>query len=222
MPRIIDFGLAKAIGPQIGDETMMTRAGDWVGTPGYMSPEQVDSSADVDTRTNVYALGVVLYVLLTGDQPFDISQWRKEPFYEVLRQLREVDPLRPSSKLRKQDAATLAQLSEKRQNEPGMLIRQITGDLDCIVLKALEKDPNRRYATPLGPPMSIATCGMCLFPRIQSASDIARANMPAAIVWASPLRSSDCCFCLALPWRRRLSSAKSGSNETALTASRSL
>ena len=73
MPRIIDFGLAKAIGPQISDETMMTRAGDWVGTPGYMSPEQADGNADIDTRTDVYSLGVVLYVLLTGDQPFDVG-----------------------------------------------------------------------------------------------------------------------------------------------------
>ncbi len=149
MARIIDFGLAKAIGPQIGDETMMTRTGDWVGTPGYMSPEQADANADIDTRTDVYSLGVVLYVLLTGDQPFDLSQWKKQPFYEVMRQLREIDPLKPSTKIRKQDVATLAKLAHKRQNEPRMLVRQVSGDLDCIVLKALEKDRDRRYATPL-------------------------------------------------------------------------
>jgi serine/threonine protein kinase len=149
MPRIIDFGLAKAVGPQISDETMMTRAGDWVGTPGYMSPEQADGNADIDTRTDVYSLGVVLYVLLTGDQPFDVSPWKKQPFYEVMRQLREIDPLKPSTKIRKQDAVTLAKLAHKRQNEPRMLVRQVSGDLDCIVLKALEKDRNRRYATPL-------------------------------------------------------------------------
>jgi serine/threonine protein kinase len=149
MPRIIDFGLAKAIGPQISDETMMTRAGDWVGTPGYMSPEQADANVDIDTRTDVYSLGVVVYVLLTGDQPFDVSQWTKQPFYEVMRQLREIDPLKPSTKIRKQDAVTLAKLAHKRQNEPRMLVRQVSGDLDCIVLKALEKDRNRRYATPL-------------------------------------------------------------------------
>ena len=149
MPRIIDFGLAKATGPQISDETMMTRAGDWVGTPGYMSPEQADANADIDTRTDVYSLGVVLYVLLTGDQPFDLSQWKKQPFYEVMRQLREIDPVKPSTKIRKQDAVTLAKLAHKRQNEPRMLVRQVSGDLDCIVLKALEKDRDRRYATPL-------------------------------------------------------------------------
>jgi len=149
MPRIIDFGLAKAIGPQISDETMMTRAGDWVGTPGYMSPEQADGHADIDTRTDVYSLGVILYVLLTGDQPFDMSQWKNQPFYESMRQLREIDPLKPSTKIRKQDPVTLARRARKRQNEPRMLVRQVSGDLDCIVLKALEKDRNRRYATPL-------------------------------------------------------------------------
>jgi eukaryotic-like serine/threonine-protein kinase len=149
MPRIIDFGLAKAIGAEISQENLMTRAGDWVGTPGYMSPEQADSSADVDTRTDVYSLGVVLYVLLTGDQPFDVSRWSKQPFYEVVRELCEVDPQKPSTKIRKHDAATLANVAEKRQNQPEMLIRQVSGDLDCIVLKSLEKDRNRRYATPL-------------------------------------------------------------------------
>ncbi len=149
MPRIIDFGLAKAIGPQISDESMMTRDGDWVGTPGYMSPEQADPSADVDTRTDVYSLGVVLYALLTGDRPFDVSQGKKQPFYEVIRQLVEVDPLKPSKKIRTQDVATQAKLAEQRQNEPGMLVKQVGGDLDCIVLKALEKDRERRYATPL-------------------------------------------------------------------------
>jgi serine/threonine protein kinase len=149
MPRIIDFGLAKAIGPQISDETMMTRAGDWVGTPGYMSPEQADGSLDIDTRTDVYSLGVILYVLLTGVQPFDASQWKNQRFYEVMRQLREIDPLKPSTKIRKQDEATQAKVAHRRQDEPRMLVRQVSGDLDCIVLKALEKDRNRRYATPL-------------------------------------------------------------------------
>jgi non-specific serine/threonine protein kinase/serine/threonine-protein kinase len=147
MPRIIDFGLAKAIGPQNMDESMMTREGHWVGTPGFMSPEQADPAADVDTRTDVYSLGMVLYVLLTGDRPFDVSQ--KQPFHEVIRQLLEVDPLKPSKKIRKQDAVTQAEHAEKRQNEPGMLVKQVDGDLDCIVLKALEKDRERRYATPL-------------------------------------------------------------------------
>jgi serine/threonine protein kinase len=149
MPRIIDFGLAKAIGPQVSDETMMTRAGDWVGTPGYMSPEQADGNLDIDTRTDVYSLGVILYVLLTGELPFDMTQWKKQPFYEAMRQLHEIDPLKPSTKIRKQDGDTLAKVAQRRHDEPRMLVKEVSGDLDCIVLKALEKDRNRRYATPL-------------------------------------------------------------------------
>jgi serine/threonine protein kinase len=149
MPRIIDFGLAKAIGPQVSDETMMTRAGDWVGTPGYMSPEQADGNLDIDTRTDVYSLGVILYVLLTGELPFDMTQWKKQPFYEAMRQLHEIDPLKPSTKIRKQDGDTLAKVAQRRHDEPRMLVREVSGDLDCIVLKALEKDRDRRYATPL-------------------------------------------------------------------------
>jgi eukaryotic-like serine/threonine-protein kinase len=148
MPRIIDFGLAKAVGAELPAEAM-TRAGDWVGTPGYMSPEQADSSADVDTRTDVYSLGVVLYVLLTGDQPLDTTTWKKESFYDVMRQLREVDPLKPSTKIRKQNAVKQAEVAEKRNNQPELLVKQLKGDLDWIVLKALEKDRERRYATPL-------------------------------------------------------------------------
>ncbi len=157
MPRIIDFGLAKATGPEIGDETMMTRAGGFLGTPGYMSPEQAESKGDVDTRTDVYSLGVVLYVLLTGDQPFDVSQWKKQPFYEVLRQLREVDPPPPSAKVH-----ATAEKEAKRKPESssassaelrGVPFRQLEsllhGDLDWITMKAIEKDRARRYGTPM-------------------------------------------------------------------------
>jgi eukaryotic-like serine/threonine-protein kinase len=147
MPRIIDFGLAKAVGAEF--EETMTRAGHWVGTPGYMSPEQADSSADVDTRTDVYSLGVVLYVLLTGDQPLDVTPWKADSIFEALRQLREVDPQKPSTRIRRQNAAMQAEVAEKRHNQPDLLVKQVKGDLDCIVLKALEKDRNRRYATPL-------------------------------------------------------------------------
>ncbi|MFY9740480.1 MAG: serine/threonine-protein kinase [Candidatus Sulfotelmatobacter sp.] len=149
MPRIIDFGLAKAIDPQIGDDAVMTRAGRWLGTPGYMSPEQAESTADVDTRTDVYSLGVILYVLITGAQPFDTTQWKNLPFHEVVRQLRDNDPPKPSTKIRTHDAEALAELARRRQTDPVTLTRQVTGDLEWIVLQAIEKDRERRYATPL-------------------------------------------------------------------------
>jgi eukaryotic-like serine/threonine-protein kinase len=147
-PRIIDFGLAKATTPQLAGETMFTQVGAFVGTPGYMSPEQTDSGVqDVDTRTDVYSLGVVLYVLLTGSLPFDTKQWKKQPLHEVLRHLREDDPPRPSAKIgiEKESSSSHAQL---RGVQPKQLANLLHGDLDWIIMKALEKDRARRYGTP--------------------------------------------------------------------------
>jgi eukaryotic-like serine/threonine-protein kinase len=147
VPRIIDFGLAKAISQQAPAGTLVTRAGGLVGTPGYMSPEQMDPmKADVDTRTDVYSLGVVLYELLTGVLALDAKQWESKPFHEVVRQVHEEEPTSPSSRLSTDPAA--AAIAEKRSTDPQQLASLLRGDLDWITLKALERDRARRYGTP--------------------------------------------------------------------------
>ena len=147
MPRIIDFGIAKAISQQGEDETLVTRAGGMVGTPGYMSPEQADPTVlDVDTRTDVYSLGVVLYELLTGVLPFDAKQWQTKPFHVMLRQLHEEDPPSPSTRISGDSTSTTA--AQHRNTDPRQLASLLRGDLDWITLKALEKDRARRYGTP--------------------------------------------------------------------------
>jgi serine/threonine protein kinase/tetratricopeptide (TPR) repeat protein len=144
VPRIIDFGIAKAMS-HTEDETLVTRAGGMVGTPGYMSPEQADPSVlDVDTRTDVYSLGVVLYELLTGELPFDAKQWQTRPFHEVLRQLHEEDPQRPSTRVSTDSRGA----AKNSRVDPHKLVRQLRGDLDCIALKALEHERERRYSSP--------------------------------------------------------------------------
>jgi len=148
VPRIIDFGVAKDTSPGIGDETVMTRVGGFVGTPGYMSPEQADGTGDVDTRSDVYSLGVVLYVLLTGGEPFDTTKWKKQPVHEVLRQLRELDPPRPSARIRTETPSSSTS-AERRSVQLKQLESLLHGDLDWITMRALEKDRARRYGTPM-------------------------------------------------------------------------
>jgi non-specific serine/threonine protein kinase/serine/threonine-protein kinase len=148
VPRIIDFGLAKATTPQDAGETLFTQLGHFVGTPGYMSPEQADSNMqDIDTRTDVYSLGVVLYVLLTGLPPLDTKQYKNRPLDELLRELREHEPLRPSTKVGT-DRDTSTSTAEARGTEPKQLVSLLRGDLDWITMKALEKDRARRYGAP--------------------------------------------------------------------------
>jgi non-specific serine/threonine protein kinase/serine/threonine-protein kinase len=150
-PKIIDFGIAKALTVRLTENTMFTRAGVLIGTPEYMSPEQAaasneyGSNPDIDTRTDVYSLGVILYKLLTGAPPLDLRNMSLEEF---LRRLRDEEPSRPSTKIRIQDPNTSAELARRRATEPKALIKQIRGDLDSIALKALEKDPARRYGSP--------------------------------------------------------------------------
>jgi tetratricopeptide (TPR) repeat protein len=144
MPRIIDFGVAKATSQQLTPDTIFTRIGSIVGTLGYMSPEQADSSGeDIDTRSDVYSLGAVLYELLAGSMPLD---FRKLAYDEILRRMREEDPPRPSTKV-SGSAGRSAIIAQNRSVAPAVLVRQLRGDADAIALKALEKDRKRRYST---------------------------------------------------------------------------
>ena len=147
-PRIIDFGLARPVTPYFSGESLNTKLGSLVGTPGYMSPEQADPGVlDVDTRTDVYSLGVILYELLTGFLPFDADRWKKQRLDEVLRQLREEDPPRPSTKV-STDRKESSSRAKARGTVPEQLASQLRGDLDWITMKAVEKDRARRYGTP--------------------------------------------------------------------------
>ena len=146
IPKIIDFGIAKAVGQQLTEKTFHTAQSQMVGTPLYMSPEQAGQSCtDVDTRSDIYSLGVLLYELLTGSTPFDKDALRTAGFDEMRRIIREVDPPRPSARVSTLQAADLSTISERRHVEPRKLHQQLRGDLDLIVMKAMEKDPARRY-----------------------------------------------------------------------------
>ena len=146
--KIIDFGVAKAIGVQLAENSLSTAYGQIIGTPAYMSPEQASMSrSDVDTRSDVYSLGVLLYELLTGATPIETSRLQDAGYAGIERLIREVEPPRPSSRLSTLgDSATT--VAANRATDPKHLCRLLAGDLDWIVMKALEKDRSRRYASP--------------------------------------------------------------------------
>jgi eukaryotic-like serine/threonine-protein kinase len=164
VPKVIDFGIAKAMGQNLTERTMFTEAGRLIGTPEYMSPEQAGlSPLDVDTRTDVYALGVLLYELLTGVLPHEPKKLRRAAMTEIQRIIREEEPPKPSTRLGHLGAvtseeapkgkegagegATVMQIAHRRRMEPGQLVRELRGDLDWITMKAMEKDRGRRYDT---------------------------------------------------------------------------
>src|ERR1700722_15209856 len=152
IPKVIDFGIAKAItGLPLTDKTLFTNFDMLIGTPAYMSPEQADmTSIDVDTRSDIYSLGVLLYELLTGMTPFDTQELLKSGLDEVRRVIRTKDPVRPSTRLSTMAAGNLTVIAQRHHVEPRRLIREVRGDLDWIVIKAMEKDRNRRYVTAHG------------------------------------------------------------------------
>jgi serine/threonine protein kinase/tetratricopeptide (TPR) repeat protein len=146
VPKVIDFGVAKATGEPLTDHTINTGFGGLVGTPQYMSPEQATfNNLDIDTRTDVYSLGVLLYELLTGTPPFSRKELEEKGLLEILRVVREEEATRPSSKLSTADELPI--LSVNRGTEPNKLTALLRSDLDWIVMKALEKDRSRRYDT---------------------------------------------------------------------------
>jgi serine/threonine protein kinase/tetratricopeptide (TPR) repeat protein len=155
IPKIIDFGVAKALHQQLTEKTMFTQFGAVVGTLEYMSPEQADMDLmGTDTRSDIYSLGVLLYELLTGTTPMDGTKLRSLGYAEMLKTIREVDPPKPSTRL-SQSAHNLTSISAKRHTEPRKLQKLVAGDLDWIVMKCLEKDRTRRYETANGLAMDI-------------------------------------------------------------------
>jgi serine/threonine protein kinase len=169
--KVIDFGVAKATGQRLTEKTLFTEFGAMVGTLEYMSPEQAElNNQDIDTRSDIYSLGVLLYELLTGTTPLNRSQLKHAAFTEMLRLIREQDPPKPSTRL-SQAKDSLPSISAQRQTEPAKLTRLVRGELDWIVMKALEKDRNRRYETASGLALDIAR---------YLADDVVQARPPSA------------------------------------------
>jgi serine/threonine protein kinase/Flp pilus assembly protein TadD len=154
VPKVIDFGVAKAIGPRLTEQSIYTEVGSLIGTLEYMSPEQAElNNLDIDTRSDIYALGVILYELLTGAVPFNRKELEKAGLAEMLRVIKEAEPPKPSTKL--SHSGALPTIAAARHTEPKRLTALVRGDLDWIVMKALEKDRGRRYETANGFAMDV-------------------------------------------------------------------
>jgi serine/threonine protein kinase len=156
MPKVIDFGIAKATQQRLTDKTLFTAFEQFIGTPAYMSPEQAEMSAlGIDTRSDIYSLGLLLYELLTGVTPFDAKDLLQAGLNELRRIIREQEPMRPSTRLSTMLHAELMTTAQCRQAEPPKLIHLVRGDLDWIAMKALEKERSRRYETANGLAMDV-------------------------------------------------------------------
>ncbi|HVU22589.1 MAG TPA: serine/threonine-protein kinase, partial [Opitutus sp.] len=146
VPKVIDFGIAKATQGKLTDATVFTAFEQFIGTPAYMSPEQAEMSGlDIDTRSDIYSLGVLLYELLTGRPPFDPKSFVEAGLDEMRRMIREVEPPKPSTRLNTLTVADRTTVAKLRGTQPTQLRSQLSGDLDWIVMKALEKNRMRRY-----------------------------------------------------------------------------
>ena len=151
VPKVIDFGIAKATEQRLTDKTLFTAFEQFIGTPAYMSPEQAEmTSLDIDTRSDIYALGVLLYELLTGQTPFNAKELMAAGVEGMRRIIREQEPVRPSTCISTLIGADQTTVAKRRQSDPPKLVHQVRGDLDWIVMKCLEKDRTRRYETANG------------------------------------------------------------------------
>ncbi len=149
-PKVIDFGVAKALNQRLTEETMNTQIGAVIGTLEYMSPEQAElSELDIDTRADIYALGVLLYELLTGTTPINRAQLKDAAIFEMLRMIKQEEPPKPSTRLT-ESKESLANLAAQRRTEPARLAKEVRGELDWIVMKCLDKDRTRRYDSASG------------------------------------------------------------------------
>jgi len=150
-PKVIDFGIAKATEGRLTEATVYTQLHQFIGTPAYMSPEQAEMSGlDIDTRSDIYSLGVLLYELLTGKTPFDVQELMAQGVDAMRRTIREKEPAKPSTRLDTLEGEELATTAKRRAVESSKLARLLRGDLDWIVMKCLEKDRTRRYETANG------------------------------------------------------------------------